>query len=94
VAEWSVLWLLIHEDLGSNLDPEIGYPDWGFLWFSLVPLGKCWDGVLDQVTTTSFCILFNQLLINHLTIQHCVLWATNSIFKYTINKWIKWIFFL
>jgi hypothetical protein len=27
VAEWSVLWLLIHEDLGSNLDPEIGYPD-------------------------------------------------------------------
>jgi hypothetical protein len=30
----------------SNLDPDAGYPDWSFSWFSSIPPGKCLDGTL------------------------------------------------
>jgi hypothetical protein len=33
----------IEEFLGSNLGPEIGYPDWGLLWFYSVHPGKYRD---------------------------------------------------
>jgi hypothetical protein len=33
-------------DPGSNLGPETGYPDWGFLYFSSVPPGKFWNSTL------------------------------------------------
>jgi hypothetical protein len=32
---------------GSNLDPETGYPDWGFSWYSSIPPGKFPDSALN-----------------------------------------------
>jgi hypothetical protein len=39
VVEWLTILLRIREV--SNLGPEIGIPDQGFSWFSLVPPGEC-----------------------------------------------------
>jgi hypothetical protein len=39
--EWVSLLFCIWEVLYSNLGPDIGCPDFGFLWFSSVPVGGC-----------------------------------------------------
>jgi hypothetical protein len=45
-AEWITLLLCIRDVLGSNLDPETGYHDWGISCFSSVSPGKCRDSTL------------------------------------------------
>jgi hypothetical protein len=40
-VEWLAFLLCIPEVLGSNLSPEAGHPERGFLWFSSVQPGKC-----------------------------------------------------
>jgi hypothetical protein len=41
-SDWAAL-VRIREVPGFDLDPESGYPVWGFLWLFLVPPGECWD---------------------------------------------------
>jgi hypothetical protein len=41
------------------------HPDQGFLWFSLLSLGKCRDSTLNKVTIASFLILSNSSFIYH-----------------------------
>jgi hypothetical protein len=40
-----MLWTLIRKMLGSNLDRNIGYPDWHSSWFSSVSAAKFWDSI-------------------------------------------------
>jgi quinol-cytochrome oxidoreductase complex cytochrome b subunit len=50
MIEWLTFLLCIREVPGLDLNLETGYPDWGFLWFSLVPPGKCQDRTLNYAT--------------------------------------------
>jgi hypothetical protein len=59
VVKLLTLLLLVWEFLGSNLSLETSNPDWGFLWFSSVPLGECWDSTLTLCHDCSFQILSN-----------------------------------
>jgi hypothetical protein len=43
LAKWLALLLCIWGVMGSNLSPETGYADCGFLWFSSVPPGPNHD---------------------------------------------------
>jgi hypothetical protein len=45
--EWLTLLFCIQEIPDSNLSLETGYPDYEFSLFSSVPLGKCWDSILN-----------------------------------------------
>jgi hypothetical protein len=47
VVELLTLLLRIREVRGSISGPEIGYPDWGILWFSLVLLGELLESALN-----------------------------------------------
>jgi hypothetical protein len=49
IVKWLTLLLRIQEVPGSNLSPDTGYHDWGFLWFSSVTPGECCDIVLKLV---------------------------------------------
>jgi hypothetical protein len=46
VVEWLILLLLIRGFPSSDLGPETGCSDWGFLWFSSILPGECWDSTL------------------------------------------------
>jgi hypothetical protein len=52
-------------------------------WFPSVPLRKCRNGTLKQVTIASFHILSNSLFINHPVIQHYIFWAANGVVEWT-----------
>jgi hypothetical protein len=62
-VEWLTLFLRISEVPGSNLDPETGYPDLRFSWFSSVPPGECRHITLKQTTAASFRILSNLSIV-------------------------------
>jgi hypothetical protein len=47
VVEWLTLLIHIPEISGSNLGRDIGYPDWGRLWFASVPPGKFQDNIFS-----------------------------------------------
>lgn len=47
------LWLAFHKVLGSNLNQDTGYPDWGVSWFSSVSPSKCWDSTLIKPESLS-----------------------------------------
>jgi hypothetical protein len=85
VADWFAHFC-VWDVLGSNLSPETGYSDGGFLWFSSVPSGKFWGSTLNQVTAASFHVLSNLLFINHPIIQGC--FVQTSLKKPQINKQI------
>jgi hypothetical protein len=63
--DWLLLLLRIWEAPGSNLDPEIDYPLWGFSWSSLV---KFQDTTRNYITIVSFHIISNSLFTNNLII--------------------------
>jgi hypothetical protein len=50
------LWFLLHilDVRGSNFNPDINYPDWGFSWSSSVPLSKCLYSTSTYAMTASF----------------------------------------
>jgi hypothetical protein len=74
----------IQEVLSSNIGQDMGYPDWGFLWFSSFCLRKYLDSTLDH-----YCIhvLLKSSFINQASIQCCVAWETASVAKWTKKKY-------
>jgi hypothetical protein len=84
-ASYSPIW----EVSGSNVDLQIGYPGRVFSWYSLVPVGRCRDSILNWATTTSFHIFSSSLFINHSIILRCIIQATDGFVKYTSNKYIN-----
>jgi hypothetical protein len=84
VVEWLTLLLCIQEVPGSNLNPETGYPDWGFSWFSSIPTGECQDSALKLGHD---CFLLNPFqFIIHLSqyfMQYYIVWVTE---KVSLNK--------
>jgi hypothetical protein len=72
---------LIHiwEAPSSSLRPESGFPDWAVLWFFSVPPGKCF--VVPQLRPWSFPTMFFPIHYSVVIIQHCVLWAIESIVR-------------
>jgi hypothetical protein len=71
-----ILKICVREGLGSNIGQVIGYPDWGFLWFSSLPSTKCRD------TNSSFHIPSNSSFIYHPTIRRYRV----SILKTSLNN--------
>jgi hypothetical protein len=55
----------IQEALGSNHNPEIGYPDQNFFLFFLSPSRQCWDTTSNYTIITSLHILSSSLLTKH-----------------------------
>jgi hypothetical protein len=72
-GRWLAFLLRIWEIPGSNLDPKIGYPDWGFLRFSSVSSDKCRYSAFDQVTTASFNVLSYELFTTNPIIRRCII---------------------
>jgi len=73
--------LHIQKVLGSYLDPETGYPDWGFSCSSPSPEGKFQDSMLNYRITASCVILSYLLFVNHLVIWRCIFWAASCVIK-------------
>jgi hypothetical protein len=79
VVEWLTLLLRIREVQGSNL----GYPDWGFSWFSSVPPGKFWDSTLKLGNDRFLPHPFQY--ITHSSHLHSMLYDLSH-WKETLNK--------
>jgi hypothetical protein len=64
--------------------------DWGYSWFLSVLSSKCQENTLHKATQplplTSFPIHYQSFNINHRIIQCYIVWATDSIIKYTTQK--------
>jgi hypothetical protein len=73
-----------------NLSLGTSYPDWSFVWFFLVPTGKCRDSTLNYATDASFHILSSLLFTYYLFIWCYIVWVTEkvSLNKLKINKQI------
>jgi hypothetical protein len=91
VVEWFTLLLRVQEVPGSNLDPETGYPDWGFSWFSSVHAGECRGSTLklghDRFLPNSikFIIYFS---LFHSTLYSPIYWKSllNKIQSTTVHS--------
>lgn len=78
----------VHSYLGDILfEPRPGHhlSDWGFSWFSLVPLGKCNDSTSIRLTTTFFQIL-SKLSIYYLTTEFYIVLLLTASQKAHIKK--------
>jgi hypothetical protein len=69
--------------MNSNLVPETGYPVWVFVGFLSLSreISECYIKSED-----GYFLSYTFLFIYHSVIRHCVVWAVDSVFKYTINK--------
>jgi hypothetical protein len=83
--------LSIREDLGLNLSPETGYPDWGVSWFSSVLPGK--------FRQSTFKLGHDRLLSNSLFtyrpfIRRYIVWITEkaSLNKLQNKKYTRFLF--
>jgi hypothetical protein len=90
VLWWLTLLLRIREVLCSNIGPETGNPDWGVLWFYLVPLGEFRDtsSTFNYATTSSFYSL-SKFIIHVLSFRSTLCrpnLANKSVIKWSINK--------
>jgi hypothetical protein len=74
---------------GSHLSPEVGYPNWDCLWFSLVPLDKCQDKNFKLGSTNSVHILSHSSVSGHAIIQCCIVWGMDSVIKYILSTRIR-----
>ena len=77
-VKWIILLLSMWKVLGSNLGLKTGYHIGGISQSSSVLPGKSQDCTTNQITTTCFHSPFNSLPFRHSTIQHYLMWATNS----------------
>jgi hypothetical protein len=69
-------------DRSQILDPEIGYPDRGFIPFSVL-LGQCCDSSLKQAAAVFFQILLNPPFMIIINSWHCI---TCIVEKVLLNK--------
>jgi hypothetical protein len=86
--QWSVrtLWLSGYLSLllrirkvpGLNLGSEIGYPDWGSLWFSVVPAGECRYRTSNYAMAVSFHIPSNSSFAYHSFFQNNTVCVTEK----------------
>jgi hypothetical protein len=61
------VYVCIREVLGSKPDLDIGHPDRGVLWFSLVPAGKFGENTQIMARLFFFQILYSSLFASHTT---------------------------
>jgi hypothetical protein len=78
-----------------NLNPETGYIDVSFSWFSSIYQGKYWNIASKQVTTASFHILLNSLVTTTFTdkvIQHWCLKISihGHLVEWSDNLHLRW----
>jgi hypothetical protein len=68
MAKWLALVLCIFEIPGSNLGPDISYPDRGVSCFSSVPPSKFRDSTLNYATAASQYSLSNSFSLMILSV--------------------------
>jgi hypothetical protein len=82
-----VLLIYIRKVVGSNLNRNTGYADWGVSSFSSVPLGKCWCIVSIMSGPLSFKSSPIRPSSNSLPLD--AMWSSYSTRRYRSHKNIK-----
>jgi hypothetical protein len=59
-----------------------------FSWYPSLPPGKCRDNILNWATAASFHVISHPSFTYHPFIRRYIVWATDSVVKWTINRYI------